>query len=185
MALLKCLKWLSGSEFPLSGVMDGVVNRFDSGACSTSSVKGEQSTRSISLRMASSVLPLSWRPWSRSFTSFSISSACRAGDSVRRPRRGSPGMFVRIPLQFVVACWSSSGMVGVVRCTRHAIAHELKLLVGPSEPLAAARLWRSRGHVAAVLQPAAEGGCKALGDGCKVLVATIPCGCIEVSTTKP
>ncbi|CAL8176008.1 unnamed protein product [Prunus armeniaca] len=59
MALLKCLRWLSGSESPLNEVMDGIVNRFGSGAHSTSSVKGEQSTRSISLRRASSVLPLS------------------------------------------------------------------------------------------------------------------------------
>ncbi|CAL2256195.1 unnamed protein product [Prunus armeniaca] len=42
--LLKCFKWLSGSESPLKGVMDGVVNRFGGAACSTSSVKGEEFT---------------------------------------------------------------------------------------------------------------------------------------------
>ncbi|CAL2276687.1 unnamed protein product [Prunus armeniaca] len=84
MALLKCLKWLSGSESPLNGVMDGVVNRFGGGARSTSSVKGEQSTRSISLHRASSVLPLSQRPRSWSFTSFATSSARKVGVSGRR-----------------------------------------------------------------------------------------------------
>ncbi|CAL9024307.1 unnamed protein product [Prunus brigantina] len=87
MALLKCLKWLSGSESPLNGVMDGVVNRFGGEACSISSVKDEQSTQSISLHRASSVLPLSRRPRSWSFTSFPTSFACmNGGRSGRRLR---------------------------------------------------------------------------------------------------
>ncbi|CAL9019258.1 unnamed protein product [Prunus brigantina] len=84
MALLKCLKWLSGSESPLNGVMDGIVNCFGGRARSTSLVKGEQSTQSISLHRASSVLPLSRRPRSWSFTSFSTSSTCRVGVPCRR-----------------------------------------------------------------------------------------------------
>ncbi|XP_021810958.1 uncharacterized protein LOC110754223 [Prunus avium] len=43
MALLKCLKWLSGSESPLNRVMDGVVNRFGGAAHSTSSVDLDRS----------------------------------------------------------------------------------------------------------------------------------------------
>ncbi|CAL2257484.1 unnamed protein product [Prunus armeniaca] len=33
--------------------------------------------------------------------------------------------------------------------------------------------------------PAVGGGCKPLRGYCKVLAATVPCGCSEVSTTKP
>ncbi|CAL2266481.1 unnamed protein product [Prunus armeniaca] len=71
---------------PFNEVMDGVVNRFGGGARSTSSVKGKQSTRSISLHRASSVLPLSRRPRSWSFTSFSTSSARRVESRAERLR---------------------------------------------------------------------------------------------------
>ncbi|CAL8168135.1 unnamed protein product [Prunus armeniaca] len=40
MTLLKCFRWLSGSESPLKCVNEGVENRFGGAACSISGVKG-------------------------------------------------------------------------------------------------------------------------------------------------
>ncbi|CAL8117010.1 unnamed protein product [Prunus armeniaca] len=65
MALLKCLKWLSGSESPLNGVMDGVVNRFGGGARSTSSGLVRSSFESETLELGWSLGPTSSVPRAR------------------------------------------------------------------------------------------------------------------------
>ncbi|CAL9013900.1 unnamed protein product, partial [Prunus brigantina] len=71
MTLLKCFKWLSGSESPLKWINEGVKNRFGGAACSISTVKGVEFAWSISLRSASSKFPSVFKSRSWSFTSFS------------------------------------------------------------------------------------------------------------------
>ncbi|KAI5351747.1 hypothetical protein L3X38_004638 [Prunus dulcis] len=78
MTLPKCLRLLSGSESPLNGVMVCIENLIGRVAYSISSVNNEEFTWSTSLRTTSSKSPSTLRPWSRSFTSFSMSSTRNA-----------------------------------------------------------------------------------------------------------
>ncbi|KAI5353303.1 hypothetical protein L3X38_006196 [Prunus dulcis] len=75
---LEVLQMALRVRVPLEWSDERCCEHFEGVACSTLSVKGDELTRSTSLRKASSMFPLSWRLWNRSFTSVSTSSARKA-----------------------------------------------------------------------------------------------------------